>query len=59
MDDSSNTALVEGRATTVADILGIRVHEETISKTTYGIVNGEIKVLSIFSRVLSLNVEEE
>lgn len=59
MNDSSNTALVEGRATTVADILGVRVHEETISKTTYGIVNGEIKVLSIFSRVLSLNVEEE
>jgi len=59
VDPSSNTAFVGSRASTVADIMGVRVHEDTISETTYGIVDGEIKVLSIFSRVLHLNVEEE
>ncbi len=59
MDSSSNRALVEERAATVAEIFGVRVEEETISETIYGIVDGEIKVLSVFSRVHRLNVEEE
>ncbi len=53
IDKSNNQATVEEKTTIVMEMMGIKIEDISISTTTYGIVDGEIKVLYTKDRLIS------
>lgn len=53
VDEGTNQATIKEKTTATVEMMGIKVNDVSISTTTYGIVDGEIKVLSVVDELLS------
>lgn len=53
IDGSKNEATIEEKTTAVMEMMGMKMRDVSISKTTYGVVNGEIKVLTARDQLIS------
>ena len=55
VDEARNEATVEEHSTIVAEMMGVMIAEVSVSETRYGVVDGEIKVLSADNRLVSID----
>lgn len=55
VDKSRNEATIEEHATIVAEMMGVKVAEVSVTETRFGVVNGEIKVLASDNRLISID----
>lgn len=53
IDEAKNQAAVKEKNTVTMDMMGIKMRDVSISETVYGIVNGQIKVLSATDQLIS------
>lgn len=53
IDNANNQATVKEKTTAVMDIMGVKLKDVSISETTYGIIDGEIKVLIAKDQLIS------
>ena len=58
VDKAKNEATVEAKTTAILTMMGMKVEDVSINKTKYGVVNGEIKVLSTEDQLISSGVIE-
>jgi len=45
IDKDKNEATVEEKTTAIIEMMGMKIEDVSITKTTYGVINGKIKVL--------------
>ena len=53
VDERRNQATIVEKTTTVLDMMGTRIRDVSVSETTYGVVDGQIKVLSTEDQLIS------
>lgn len=53
IDNENNQATIKEKTTALMDMMGVRIKDVSISETTYGIVNGQIKVLIATDQLIS------
>ena len=53
IDEAKNQAAVKEKNTVTMDMMGVKMRDVSISETVYGIVNGQIKVLSATDQLIS------
>lgn len=53
VDEAKNEATVEQKTTALLEMLGVKMRDVSISKTTYGVVDGRIKVLYAEDQLIS------
>ena len=53
VDDASNQATVREKTTATVSMMGIKMRDVSIATTTYGVVNGQIKVLETQDELIS------
>ena len=53
VDEAKNEATVEQKTTASLEMLGVKMRDVSISKTTYGVVDGRIKVLYAEDQLIS------
>ncbi len=58
VDSDANEATIREKTTATVSMLGTTVRDVSISTTTYGVVNGEIKVLVTQDELISTEVVE-
>lgn len=58
VDEKNNQATIKEKTIAVVDMMGVTVRDESISMTTYGVVDGQIKVLSTEDQLVSTEILE-
>jgi len=58
VDEARNQATIEEKTTAVVEMMGIRMKDVSINRTTYGVVDGRIKVLSSEDQLISIGPAE-
>lgn len=58
VDEARNQATVEEKTTAVVEMMGIKMKDVSINKTTYGVIDGRIKVLSSEDQLISIGPAE-
>ncbi len=53
VDKERNEATIVEKTTAIVEMLGMKMKDVSINKTTYGIINGEIKILSTEDQLIS------
>lgn len=53
IDEKSNQATIREKTSVTIDMMGTRIRDVSISETTYGIVDGQIKALSATDELIS------
>jgi len=53
IDKAKNQGTIEEKTIAVMDMMGMKIEDISISKTTYGVVSGQIKVLSQEDQLIS------
>jgi len=53
VDDKNNQATIEEKTTAVMEMMGVKMKDVSVNTTTYGVVDGEIKVLSTQDHLIS------
>ncbi len=53
IDDANNQATIREKTNITVEVMGIKVRDVSISETTYGIVNGQIKALAATDQLVS------
>ena len=53
VDESSNQATIEEKTTAEVEMMGMRLRDVSISTTTYGVVDGRIRVISSEDQLIS------
>jgi len=53
VDQANNEAVIKEKTTAMMDIMGVKIKDVSISETTYGIIDGEIKVLVAKDQLIS------
>lgn len=53
VDEARNEAIVEQKTTATLEMLGVKMRDVSINKTTYGVVDGQIKVLHAEDQLIS------
>jgi len=56
VDEANNRATISEKTIAVLDMMGVKVRDESISTTTYGVVGGKIRVLSTEDQLVSSDV---
>lgn len=56
--DGGSQATVKEKNTVTMDMMGVKMRDVSISETVYGVVNGQIKVLSATDQLISSEVVE-
>lgn len=56
VDEKRNQATIEETGTIVGEMMGIMLAQVSVSKTLYGVVGGEIKVLSSEEQLVSMDI---
>ena len=58
IDDVNNQATIREKTTATIEIMGTKMQDVSINETTYGIVNGQIKVLTATDQLISSEAVE-
>lgn len=53
IDQANNQATVEQKTTATLEMLGVKMRDVSVNKTTYGVVDGQIKVLHAEDQLIS------
>jgi hypothetical protein len=53
VDEENNQATIEEKSSVNYEMMGMKVQDVSVGKTTYGVVNGEIKVLKFSDQLIS------
>jgi hypothetical protein len=53
IDKAANQATIKEKTTATMDIMGVKIRDVSVSETTYGVVDGEIKVLIAKDQLIS------
>jgi len=53
VDEEKNQATIEEKTTSVMEMMGVKMKDVSVNTTTYGVVDGEIKVLSAEDHLIS------
>lgn len=53
IDEEKNQGTIEEKTTVTLDMMGIKMRDVSISTTTYGVVNGEVKALRAEDELIS------
>ena len=56
IDKENNQATIEEKTTAIVEMMGMKMEDVSINKTTYGIVKGEIKVIITQDQLVSNNI---
>lgn len=58
VDEKNNQATIKEKTIAVVEMMGVKVRDESISVTTYGVVDGQIKMLSAEDQLVSTDILE-
>ena len=58
IDTENNQGVTEEKSISVADMLGYRTEDEAITKITYGVLDGKVKILVFEETTISSTTEE-
>ncbi len=53
VDKEKNQATIEEKSTVDYEMMGMKIKDVSVSKTTYGVVNGQIKILKATDQLIS------
>lgn len=53
VDAENNQATIKEKTIVIMEMMGVKIRDESISETTYGIVDGQIKALSATDELIS------
>lgn len=53
IDDENKQATIKEKTTALMDMMGVKIKDVSVSETTYGIVDGQIKVLVATDQLIS------
>ncbi|MEM7431915.1 MAG: hypothetical protein AAF351_08240 [Pseudomonadota bacterium] len=53
IDEAANEGTIREKSTSVMEMMGTKIRDVSISESTYGVVNGQIKLLRASDQVLS------
>jgi len=53
IDNENNQATIKEKTTAMMDVMGVKMKDVSVSETTYGIVDGQIKVLVATDQLIS------
>ena len=58
VDEAKNQATIKEKTIAVVEMMGVKVRDESVGVTTYGVVDGQIKVLSSEDQLISSDIIE-
>ena len=53
VDEANNQATIEEKTTAFIEAMGMKIKDVSLTKTTYGVIDGQIKVLSTEDQLIS------
>lgn len=53
VDDAKNTGTIKTKTIALVEMFGMKLEDVSVSETTYGVINGEIKILSSVDELIS------
>ncbi len=53
VDEANNEATIEEKTTALIEAMGMKIKDVSLTKTTYGVIDGQIKVLSTEDQLIS------
>jgi len=53
VDKAANQATVKEKTTATMDIMGVKIRDVSVSETTYGVIDGQVKVLIAKDQLIS------
>ena len=53
VDEANNEATIEEKTTALVEAMGMKIKDVSLTKTTYGVIDGQIKVLSTEDQLIS------